>query len=129
MEKRVRGDRLDDIGEYERIKLILISFLRGYPSWRYYGIFEYYFKERSKSIIDRLKEDGFVNVLEEKNMTYYWLTPRGVELASSLSARKSFLSTKQRVKRFKDVGLALVGMTVVIGLAHYFLTYAQYPLF
>tara|TARA_Y100000034_G_scaffold133548_1_gene199287 strand:+ start:158 stop:517 length:360 start_codon:yes stop_codon:yes gene_type:complete len=116
--KNVRGDKLDDIEEYERIKRILIDFLRGYPSWRYYGIFEYYFKERGKNVIKKLKNDGFINVKKEGEITYYWLTSKGVQLASSFR-------TKARV----DIGIILVGMTVVIGLAHYLLSYAQFPLF
>lgn len=122
MQTQISGDKLKEIGTYERVKLILIDFLRGYPAWRYFGIFEYYFgEELGKKIINKLKDDEFIDVKEEEK-TYYWLTPKGVQLASSLS-------TRQRVKNFRDIGLVLVGMTLVVGLAHYLLSYAQFPLF
>ena len=123
MQTQISGDKLRDIGMYNRIKLILIDFLRGYPMWRYFNIFEYYFgKELGKKIIYRLKDDGFINVKEEGEKTYYWLTSKGVQLASSLS-------TKQKIKDYGLIGLVLVGMTFVVALAHYFLSYAQFPLF
>lgn len=116
------GDKLKDIGMYNRVKLILIDFLRGYPAWRYYGIFEFYFKgELGKKVIKDLENDGFINVKEEGGKTWYWLTSKGVQLASSLSI-------KQKVDNLKYVGVVLIGITIIVGLAHLLLSYFQNPI-
>lgn len=120
---QVMGDRLKDIGMYNRIKLILIDFLRGYPAYKYYGIFETYFKpEIVSEILEQLKQDEIIKLwklnIEGKEVLGYSLTGKGAQLASSF-----------RTKRRIDIGIILVAMSVVIGLAHYLLAYAQFPLF
>jgi len=84
--QEVAGDELDKIEMIERIKKILMDFLRGYPAWRYYGIIEFYFKgELGKRVIKVLKEHDIIDVEEENGRTYYWLKPKGIEITISLT--------------------------------------------
>lgn len=121
------GDRLRDIGTFDRVKMILVDFLRGYPAWKYHGIFEYYFEQDiAKEIIQELTNDGIIKLwsldIKGQKVLGYSLTGKGAQLASTFSVR-------QKVKDYGLIGLVLVSMTIVIGLAQYLLSYAQYPLF
>jgi len=118
----VRGSDVDKIPMVKTIKWIMIDLLRGYPAWRYYGIIEGRFEGNLGSIVrDKLRDDDFIKVEEKDGRIYYWLTPKGVQLASSLAI-------KQKVKDYGVIGLVLVSMTIVIGLAQLFLIYFQKPI-
>jgi hypothetical protein len=118
----IKGSDVDKITMIEIVREIFIDLLRGYPVWRYYGIIEGRFKENLGIIVrDKLKDDGLINVEEKDGRIYYWLTPKGVQLASSFTIRK-------KVKDYGLIGLVLVGMTIVIGLAQLFLSYFQNPI-
>lgn len=71
---------------------------------------------------DKLRDDDFIKVEEKDGRIYYWLTPKGMQFASSLTI-------KQKVKDYGLIGLVLVAMTIVIELAQLFLSYFQKPIF
>jgi len=105
------------------IQGIMVDLFRGYPAWRYYGIIEGRFKGNLGSVVrDKLKEDGFIEIEKKDGRIYYWLTSKGVNFASPL-----FL--KQKVRDYGLIGAILVSMTIIIGLAHLFLSYFQNPIF
>lgn len=121
------GDRLRDIGTFNRVKRILIDFLRGYPAWKYHGIFEYYFKPNiAKEIIQELNKDGIIKLcilkIKGRDVPGYSLTGKGAQLASTFSV-------KQKVKDYGLIAIILMSMAIVVTLAHYVLSYAQFPLF
>ena len=123
----IAGDRLGDIGTFERVKLILIDFLRGYPAWKYYGIFEFYFKpEVAQEIIQQLTNDGVLKLwkldVKGQQVLGYSLTGKGAQLASSFSVRK-------KVNKYIPIGIIITLMTLVVALSQYLLDYAQFPLF
>jgi hypothetical protein len=118
----ISGSDVDKIEMIKVVRGILIDLFRGYPAWRYYGIIEGRFKGNLGIIVrDKLKEDGFIDIEEKEGKVYYWLTSKGVQIASPL-----FL--KQKVKDYGLIGAILIGMTIVIGLAHLFLSYFQNPI-
>ena len=121
--KEIIGSKIIKLETNDKIKGILIDFLRGYPLWRYWGIIEGRFKGDLGNIVrDKLRDDGFIKVEEKDGKICYWLTSKGVQLDSSLSV-------KRKVKDYGIIGLVLVGMTIVIGLAHLSLSYFQNPIF
>ena len=117
------GSYVDRISMIKTIQGIMVDLFRGYPAWRYYGIIEGRFKGNLGSVVrDKLKEDGFIEIEKKDGRIYYWLTSKGVNFASPL-----FL--KQKVRDYGLIGAILVSMTIIIGLAHLFLSYFQNPIF
>lgn len=131
--QEVAGDELNKIETIEKIKNILIDFLRGYPAWRYYGIFEFYFPGKlGKKIIQTLKSHNVLDVLEEEGRTYYSLKPKGIEIAISLSDRedsKRILYYAKETHKFNRWIKWLTIILSIIGLAHLFLAHFQNPIF
>ena len=131
--QEVAGDKLDKIEMIERIRKILTDFLRGYPAWRYYGIFEYYFHgELGKKVIQVLKDHGVIEVLDEGERIYYWLKPKGIEIAISLSNRrdsKRVLDYAHETHKFNKQIIWLTIGLFIIGALQLILTYLQKPIF
>jgi hypothetical protein len=131
--QKVAGDELAKVEMIERIRKILMDFLRGYPAWRYYGIIEFYFKgELGKKIIQILKEHEVIDVEEEKGVTYYWLKPRGIEIAISLSNKrdsKRVLSFAEETSKFNRRIIFLTTGLFIIGIVQLILIYKQNPIF
>ncbi|MFA5953527.1 MAG: hypothetical protein WC812_02965 [Candidatus Pacearchaeota archaeon] len=130
----ISGDRLGDIETFVRIKSILIDFLRGYPAWKYYGIFESYFNpEIAKEIIEQLKQDEIIKLWEldvkGKKVIGYSLTGKGAQLASSLRTHFGIVKLNKVIIRLTKILGILAGMTILVGLAQYILFYTQFPLF
>ena len=134
--QEVAGDELDKVEMIEKIRKILMDFLRGYPAWRYFGIIESHFKgELGKRIIQVLKEHNVIEVEEEKGITYYRLKPKGIEIAVSLSNRrdsKRVLTYAQETHKFnRRIYLLTIIIGVfttlmfLVGLSHLVLSYFQ----
>lgn len=122
-ERNVSGSEINKIPMIKTIQGIMVDLFRGYPAWKYYGIIEGRFKGNLGVIVrEKLKEDGIINTEEKDGKIYYWLTLKGVDFASPLFF-------KQKVRDYGLIGAILVGMTIVIGLAHLFLSYFQNPIF
>lgn len=130
------GDKLKEIETIERVKQILTDFSRGYPLWKYHGIFEYFFGEEvGKWTISELERHGILEVKwakREKETTYYSLTPKGLEISISLSGRedsKRILYYAEETHKFnKWIRVLTIGL-LSIGSAHLILAYIQNPIF
>lgn len=123
MMEEISGNNIDKITMSDKIRKTMLDLFRGYPAWKYYGIIESRFKGNLGNIVrDKLQNDGFIDVEKKDERIYYWLTPQGMQLASTL-----FL--KQKARDYGLIGAILVCITIIIGLAHLFLSYFQNPIF
>ena len=140
MKKRIEweksGSKLEEIETIKKIRKYLIDFLRGYPIWRYHGIFESVFEvELGTWIVKKLDEHNILEVAYAKNegeRTYYSLTPKGVEIAISLSNRVDSERILDYAKETHKFNKWIIGLTIglsVIGLAQLILVYLQKPIF
>lgn len=125
IENQISGDRIREIEMFERVKIILIDFLRGYPAHKYYGIFEYYFEQKiATEIINQLKEDKIIKLYELNiNGTptlAYSLTGEGAQLATSLSTHRNIVrltkNTHSSIVRLTKILGIIAGMSVIAGL-------------
>jgi hypothetical protein len=120
--KIVSGSELDKVETIEKVKDILIEFLRGYPIWRFWGIIEGRFeKDVANAIIKELERHNILEVSwakEGQEKTFYSLTPEGVKIATSLSNRsdsKRVLYYAQETHKFNrwikwlTIGLFIIG--------------------
>jgi len=121
-ETNVTGSEIDKITMLEKVSGIFVDMLRGYPAWIYHGIIEGRFKGNLGNVVrDKLEEDKFIQTSKINGTIHYRLTSKGAEFAY-------FLSTKKKVRNYGFIGAVLMGMTIIIGLAHLFLTYFQSPI-
>jgi len=130
------GDKLREIETLERIKQILIDFSRGYPLWKYYGIFEYYYgKKVGKWTIKTLEKHKILDVIwakKKEDKTHYSLTPKGLEIALSLSNRndsKRMLYYAEETHKFNRWIKWLTFGLFTIGTLQLILIYSQNPIF
>jgi hypothetical protein len=110
------GDKLKEVETNKRVNTILIDFLRGYPIWKYWGIFEYYFGEKiGNEIIKKLEEHEILEVVYAKNSsekTFYSLAPKGVEVAISMTN----LGYSKRMDTFTFIMTLFGALTLLVGL-------------
>jgi len=134
--KIVKGSELDKVETIEKVKDILIEFLRGYPIWRFWGIIEGRFqKDVAIAIIKELERHNILEVYwakKEQENTFYSLTPKGVEIAISLSNRsdsKRILYYAEQTHKFNRwIKWLTIGL-FIIGSAQLVLIYLQKPIF
>jgi hypothetical protein len=81
------GDRIGEITTINTFKKIMIDLLKGYPEYKYFGIFETYFKENTAHVIEILKKDKLIEVITPKRKEepiHYRLSTKGIDFAISM---------------------------------------------
>ncbi len=130
----------------EKLRKSIFEMRKGYPLYWYFGKIEYYFeKGLGEKAVEILKKDGIIEFPSEKEIKelnnkltteqrirlnaegkkepkWYRLTEKGMQMAFSFSTRK-------KIDTLKWIAVVLAGIGIVVALAHYFLSYAQFPLF
>jgi len=82
-----RGDEIDKVEMFEKVKSIMIEILKGYPLHIYWGIFEGRFEDnKGVGVRNELEKDGIIKYVgvDAEGKPIYRLTPEGVKFAISL---------------------------------------------
>jgi len=89
----VKGDEVNTITTFEKLRTAMIDLLRGYPIYWYYGIIESYFEENlGDYAVEILNKDRFIEIRfneKENNRKEYRLTEKGVGVVTALLNQKN----------------------------------------
>ena len=105
----VSGDKIDKITTIRKFKKIMIDLFRGYPIWKYYGIFEYHY---GKEILEILKKDELIEVTFNisENRNEYRLSGKGVNFAVSMINLEHSERMLKYTKTIKTLTTIIVGV-------------------
>ena len=80
-----RGD-INGLPVFVTLKKAMLELLKGYPIFRYYGIFESYFGGvAGHDVVKIIEGDGFIDVIrEDGKQPLYRITSKGIDLAISM---------------------------------------------
>ena len=124
----VDGSSIRKITTIETFEKMIIDMFKGYPTYQYFGIFEGYFgKEIGERIVNILKNDGFLEVVEKTNAhpALYSLTSKGIDLAIHfISLRHS-----REIRLFTIAIIVLGALSLLVTINQLILTYLQNPIF
>ena len=130
-----RGDEIDKVEMFEKVKEIMIDFLRGYPLHIYWGIIEGRFEGNlGEKVRKRLVEDKIIEYVgfDSNKKPIYRLTPKGVEFAVSFRnlnyGRETARYSRETYKFNKRIIFLTIGL-FIIGAFQLTLIYLQNPLF
>ena len=85
--KKIPRGEIEGIPTITKFKGVMIELFKGYPAFKYFGIFESYFgKELGEEIVKILHQDGLLEIFpkKENEPTRYRLTGDGINMAISM---------------------------------------------
>ena len=84
--KKVPRGEINGIPAVNKFKIAMIELFKGYPVYRYYGIFESYFGHLpGQEVVNILEKDNLIDVIRKKGeQPLYRLTGDGINMAISM---------------------------------------------
>lgn len=118
--KKVPRGEIEGEPVFTKLKIAMIELLKGYPLFKYYGIFESYFGPlHGGQIVKILEDDKFIDVKREKDkQPEYRLTPTGINLAISminLDYSEETEKYNKNMHKFTTWIIILTVITAIIG--------------
>lgn len=119
--KKIPRGEIDGEPVFTKLKKAMIELLKGYPLFKYYGIFESYFGPlHGHDVVRILEDDKFIDVRKEENkQPEYRLTPQGINLAISmvnLDYSEETEAYNKNMHRFTIWIICLTIITAIIGI-------------
>jgi len=112
--KVYRGD-IKGVPVITKFKIAMTELLKGYPIFRYYGIFESYFgKIPGDEVVKIIEGDKLIDVIRKDGQPLlYRLTPKGIDVAVSLINLDSNEEISRYNKTMKKFTIAIIIFAII----------------